>query len=86
MGVSLVPALLAITAGRILLGVLLWRARIAPCWMAAALIAAVAVEFVPLGGGNIQPAIGWALTAVGFASATVALLRTRNDEFDLPPA
>ena len=31
-------------------------------------------------------AAGWLLNAVGFAAASVVLLRTRNDEFDLPPA
>lgn len=84
-GVALVPMLFAITAGRILLGVLLWRAAVAPRWMAVALIAAPFVEFINITGSNAQPAIGWALTAVGFASATVALLRTHNDDFDLPP-
>ncbi|KAB2381614.1 DUF4386 family protein [Actinomadura montaniterrae] len=83
--VALLPMLIAITLGRILLGVLLWRARVAPRWMAAALVAAPFVEFVNVTGGNAQPAIGWALTGVGFASATVALLRMRDDEFDLPP-
>lgn len=84
-GVALVPMLLAITVGRILLGVLLWRAAVAPRWMAVALIAAPFVEFINITGSNVQPAIGWALTAVGFASTTVALLRTNNDDFDLPP-
>ena len=83
--VALLPFLLAITFGRLLLGILLWRARVAPRWMAAALIAAVPVEFLNISGGNLQPTISWALTGIGFASATVALLRMSNDEFDLPP-
>jgi hypothetical protein len=57
-GVALVPMLFAITVGRILLGVLLWRAAVAPRWMAAALIAAPFVEFVNITGSNVQPAIG----------------------------
>lgn len=85
MGAAMLPFLLTITFGRILLGVLLWRVRVAPRWMAVALMLAAPIEFVNLTGGNLQPAIGWALTAIGFASATVALMRTSNDEFDLPP-
>ncbi|MCW2938583.1 MAG: hypothetical protein JWN00_1568 [Actinomycetia bacterium] len=85
-GVALLPFLLAITLGRLLLGILLWRARVAPRWMAAALIAAAPVEFLNVTGGNLQPTLSWALTGLGFASATVALLRMSNDEFDLPPA
>lgn len=85
MSVVLLPFLLTITFGRILLGVLLWRVRVAPRWMAIALLLAAPIEFVNVTGGNLQPAIGWALTAIGFASATVALMRMRNDEFDLPP-
>jgi hypothetical protein len=84
-GVALLPFLIAITFGRLLLGILLWRARVAPRWMAAALIAAAPVEFINISGGNLQPTISWALTGIGFASATVALLRMTNDEFDLPP-
>jgi hypothetical protein len=83
-GTVLLPFLLAISIGRLLLGILLWRAHIAPRWMAAMLIAAVPIEFVNV-TGNLQPTIAWALTGIGFASASVALLRMSNDEFDLPP-
>ncbi|TYB45528.1 hypothetical protein [Actinomadura chibensis] len=84
-GLILLPMLLTITIGRVLLAVLLWRVRVAPRWMAVAVGAAAPVEFVNVLGGNLQPGVAWVLTAVGFASASVALLRTPNDEFDLPP-
>ena len=35
--------------------------------------------------GNAGPALAYLLTAVGFASASWALLHTSNSEFDLPP-
>jgi hypothetical protein len=29
--------------------------------------------------------VGWGLTAMGFLAASLALMRMRDDEFDLPP-
>jgi hypothetical protein len=77
----IVPFALSIMLGRVLLGVLLWRLRIAPRWMAVALAVAVPVEW-GLGAaiGNAGPALAYVLTAVGFASASVALVRGRDDE------
>jgi hypothetical protein len=76
----IIPFALSIMLGRILLGVLLWRLRLAPRWMAVALIAAVPVEWV-LGAaiGNAGPAMAYVLTAIGFASASVALVRGTRD-------
>jgi hypothetical protein len=31
-------------------------------------------------------AAGWLLNAAGFLAATLVLMRTPNDQFDLPPA
>ena len=72
----ILPFAASIMLGRILLGIVLWRVRIAPRWMAVALVAAVPVEWV-LGAavGNAGPAIAYLLTAAGFASASVALSR-----------
>jgi Domain of unknown function (DUF4386) len=83
-GLILLPFLLTITLGRVLLGVLLWRVRVAPRWMAVVLALSAPAEFLPIVSGNLQPTIGWAMTAIGFASATVALARMDNDDFDLP--
>ena len=81
---AILPFFLTITLGRLLLGIVLWRTRIAPRWMAVAMLLASPVEFiVPF--GNLGPTLAYGLTAIGFASASVALLRMRNDEFDLPP-
>jgi hypothetical protein len=84
--VWILPFFLTITVGRIALGVLLWRVRLAPRWMAGAMLLATPVEFILVGTvGNIGPVLAYALTAIGFASASVVLLRMSNDEFDLPP-
>jgi hypothetical protein len=84
--VWILPFFLTITVGRVALGVLLWRVRLAPRWMAAAMLLATPVEFILVSTvGNIGPVLAYALTAIGFASASVVLLRMSNDEFDLPP-
>lgn len=76
--------ILGITIGLLLLGIALWRSRVAPAWMGIALaLGGVTHPFMP---GHTAAGIGLIVTAVGFAGASVALLRMRNDDFDLPPA
>lgn len=76
--------LAGIVIGLPLLGIALWRSRIAPAWMAACLIAGGFTHpFIP---SHIAQGIGLWLAAIGFIAATRALLRMSNDEFDLPPA
>ncbi|SBT38742.1 hypothetical protein GA0070621_0485 [Micromonospora narathiwatensis] len=75
--------ILGITIGLLLLGIALWRSRVAPAWMGIALAAGGFTHpFMP---GHVAAGIGLIVAAVGFAGASVALLRTRNDDFDLPP-
>lgn len=84
--VGIMPFFLTITIGRIVLGIMLWRIRIAPRWMAGFMMLATPVEFLLVAGvGNLGPVLAYVMTAVGFASASVALLRMTEDEFDLPP-
>jgi hypothetical protein len=72
-----------VVVGLPLLGLALWRSRVAPRWMAIALIVGgVTHPFLP---NHVIAGIGLLVAAAGFAGATVALLRMRNDEFDLPP-
>ena len=76
--------LAGIVIGLPLLGIALWRSRIAPAWMAACLIVGGFTHpFIP---SHIAQGIGLWLAAIGFTAATRALLRMSNDEFDLPPA
>ncbi len=71
-----------VVVGLPLLGLALWRSRVAPRWMAIALIVGgVTHPFLP---NHVIAGIGLLVAAAGFAGATVALLRMRNDEFDLP--
>jgi hypothetical protein len=83
----LVAGLLFITAvviGLGLLGAALWRSRAVGAWAGIALmVGGITHPFIP---GNVAQGIGLLVAAVGFAGASVALLRMRNDEFDLPPA
>jgi hypothetical protein len=75
--------ILAITFGLLLLGIALWRSRVAPAWMGIALaLGGFTHPFLP---GHVAAGIGLLVAAVGFAGASVALLRMRNDDFDLPP-
>jgi hypothetical protein len=75
--------ILAITFGLLLLGIALWRSRVAPAWMGIALaVGGFTHPFMP---GHVAAGIGLLVTAVGFAGASVALVRMRNDDFDLPP-
>jgi hypothetical protein len=71
--------------GGILLGVALWRSRVAPRWMALALIVSAPLHLAPGLGNNALAALSWALTAIGYTGASLALLRMDNDAFDLPP-
>ena len=43
------------------------------------------VAFVVLDNQYVDALAGWGFTAVGFVAVAVALLRTRDDDWDLPP-
>lgn len=86
--IAIIPFFLTITIGRIGLGVLLWRARLAPRAIAVAMLLASPVEFLLVGGpfgSNFGPALAYVLTAIGFGGASIALWHMTDDEFDLPP-
>ena len=88
--VALVLFLLGvILGGRILLGVLEWRSRIAPRWMAVILILSAPLDVFGPSGLAFHNDSGFAsylMTALAFAGASRALLRARNEDFDVPPA
>ena len=77
--------LVAQAVGLVLLGLALWRSRAVPGWAAACLAVSGPAHLVGGVGGNALAAATWALTAVGFVGASVALLRQSNNAFDLPP-
>ena len=75
--------------GMVLLAVALRRARVLPLW-AAVVLGDLPADPLPgvRGAQNqyVDAVAGWGLTAVGFAAVAVALLRTRDDDWDLPPS
>jgi hypothetical protein len=83
-GVAILLFLAGLVIGLPILGVALWRSRVAPAWLAACLIAGTVTHpFIP---GHLAQGIGLLVGAVGFLGVSRALLRMRNDDFDLPPA
>jgi hypothetical protein len=83
-GIESAIFLLGQTIGFIQLGIALWRARVLPAWLGI-LLAASGPAHLLLPGGNLGSAVSWSMTAVGYVGASVALWRTRNADFDLPP-
>jgi len=76
--------IVGITIGLLLLGLAMWRSGAAPAWMGWALaLGGFTHPFMP---GHVAAGIGLMVAAVGFAGASVALLRMRNEDFDLAPS
>jgi hypothetical protein len=82
--VAVVTFLVAQAVGLLLLGLALWRTPAAPKWTAAVL-AVSGVAHVAMSGTPALAGTSWLLTAVGYAGASVVLLRTPDEDFDLPP-
>lgn len=73
--------------GTMLLGVAMWRSRVVPRWAAVLTMVSQPLHFVAA-VILVSPALdlaAWGMTAVGFAAASVAVLRLSDDEWD-PPA
>jgi hypothetical protein len=76
--------IVGIVFGLGLLGIALWRSRVAPAWMGIALaVGGFTHPFIP---NHVGQGVGLLIAAVGFAGAGIALIRMRNDDFDLPAA
>lgn len=75
--------LVGIVFGLPILGIALWRSRTVSIWLAAALVLGAGTHpFVP---GHLGQGIGLLLATLGFVGASIALIRTTNAAFDLPP-
>jgi hypothetical protein len=83
-GISTLLFLLGHSVGLILLGAALWRAGVVPAWTGIVLAVSGPAHLL-LPGGNAGAAASWAMTAIGYAGASVALWRMRDADFDLPP-
>lgn len=83
LGVASLLFIVGIVFGLGLLGAALWRSRAVPAWIGIALMVGGATHpFIP---NHIAQGVGLVIAAIGCAGVTVALLRMRNNEFDLPP-
>jgi hypothetical protein len=73
--------------GMVLLGIALWRARAVPAWAGIAIAASQPLHLATVltGASSLLDAGAWALAAVGFAAAATRVLRTPDDDWDLPP-
>jgi hypothetical protein len=81
--ITIVCFLLGIVVGLGLLGAALWRSHVVPKWFGIALmVGGITHPFIE---NRFVQGAGLLIAAAGFAGATVALLRMRNEEFDLPP-
>jgi hypothetical protein len=81
-GVAIILFLSGLVIGLPMLGVALWRSKVAPAWMAWCLIlGTVTHPFIP---GHTAQGIGLLVGAVGFLGVSRALLRMPNTDFDLP--
>jgi hypothetical protein len=72
--------------GTILLGVAMWRSKVAARWAAVAVIVSQPIHFVAavIVPNHALDLFGWGLQAVGFAAVGWAILRLRNDDWDPP--
>lgn len=85
-GIAAVFFVLGHVLGTILLGVALWRSQVVARWAAIAVIASQPIHFVAavIVPNHTLDLIGWGLQAVGFAAVGWAILKLRNDDWDLP--
>jgi hypothetical protein len=77
-----------ILVGRMLLGWLMLRSGVGPKVLPIALIISAPLDVFGTSGllfHNDNAVLSFVLSALGFAAASRALLRTADDEFDLPP-
>lgn len=74
--------------GTVLLGLALLRSRTVPVWAAIVTIVAQPMHFVAFVvlGNQTLDGVAWAANGFAFAVVAVAILRMRDDEWDLPPA
>jgi hypothetical protein len=74
--------------GTVLLGLALLRSRTVPTWAAIVTVVAQPMHFVAfvILGSPVLDCAAWTANAVAFAVVAVAILRTPDDDWDLPPA
>ena len=76
--------ILGLNFGSVVLGIALWRSRAIPAWACIA-VAVGGFTHPFLQFNHIVVAVGLCVLAAGYAAISIALLRMRDDDFDLPP-
>jgi hypothetical protein len=73
--------------GTVLLGIAFWRTGAVPRWAALATSAAQPLHFLAavVLANHTLDLVGWGLNALGFAAASLAILRLRDDRWDVAP-
>jgi hypothetical protein len=74
---------LASSTGLLLLGIAQWRAGTGPRLLAVLLGLSGAAHLIPAGSAVVAAA--WLATGIGSIGASICLLRSANDDFDLAP-
>lgn len=74
---------LASSTGLLLLGIAQWRAGTGPRSLAVLLCLSGAAHLIPAGSAVVAAA--WLATGIGSIGASLSLLRSANDDFDLAP-
>lgn len=77
LALMLIPSVL----GSLILAVAVWRARVAPVWVAVVIVVGVATDFVVPDGLNLQPDLYFAFTLLGFGWIGLKVLRTSDAQW-----
>ena len=85
--IAVVVFVLGHVIGTVLLGLALLQSRTVPVWAAIVTAAAQPAHFVAfvILGSPVLDCAAWTANGVAFAVAAVAIVRTPDDEWDLPP-
>jgi multisubunit Na+/H+ antiporter MnhB subunit len=74
--------------GMILLGIALYRSRVVPRWVGVALAVSQPIHLISaiiVPSRLLDVTLGWGLTTLGFLMVSIAIARTPDDAWDLPP-
>lgn len=74
--------------GTVLLGAAMWRSGTVPRWAAVLTMISQPLHFAAavIVGSPSLDLVAWGMNAVGFAAASVAILRMRDDDWDVAPS
>jgi hypothetical protein len=77
LAMMLIPSVL----GSLILAIAVWRARVAPLWVAVVIVVGVATDFVVPDNLNLQPDLYFAFTLIGFGWIGLKVLRMSDAQW-----